>query len=515
MIQTVAPTSNAGHFNKNAVLTHSMSKLQKVMLVASACMAVLHIIADYLFFDLKTVQGHLYVIAMEIALQVAIYAMATPKSNFPSIHPGRPLAILSLANVVAAGYKALFVVSLASTPAMSDFTDIFTFASGGAYRLAPIADGYADVIANAMYQCGMCVPGTHVPLSEPFIAYIFVVISFIAGEFNQHILWLTLQTVNFAAAVVLLKIALRFFPSARFSWALPVIYILLFDVHGVTLRLFKDGLVAFVLICLFYTNARLLEKDKPRVPFELLSVLLIVLLYNLRTGTLPAILCLSVLHCVFDRKRWLLHVRVLVTAMVSIIALGNFEGFSDKLERSLTRTTDKAMYGSGKHLDIQNLTYTTTRENSLFHKLKLHEVTPSNFFYAPLVKGTLYFLLPLPVTKFVNRADSLHKLSTTIYFALFSLLIIGIFGILKNRTREEVYLLAVFGLFVVLILGAGPMLLPRYRIMVSPFFLLIAMLGASRISNRLVGLNIGLSAAIATGIVIWYDDLYNLIQSLT
>jgi hypothetical protein len=493
-----------------------MSKIQRVILIASACMALLHATADYLLFDLKTIQGHLYVMVMELALQLAIYTIATSKSSCTSsIHPGRSLAVFSLANIVAAGYKALFVVSLANTPSINDFSEIFSFATGEAYRLAPIADAYADVIANAMYQCGMCVPGTHVPLSEPFIAYIFVAISFIAGEFNQHILWLTLQTINFAAAVVLLAIARRFFPSARFSWALPVIYILLFDVHGVTLRLFKDGLVAFVLICLFYTNAQYLEKNKPKVFFELLSVLLIVLLYNLRTGTLPAILCLSILSCVFDRKRWLLHVRVLIAGIVAIVALGNFEGFSDKLERSLTRTTDKVMYGSGRHLDNENLTYTTTQENSLFHKLKLHEVTPSNFFYAPLVKGALYFLLPLPGTKFVNQADSLHKMSTTIYFVLFTLLMVGAFSILKNRTREELYLLAVFGLFVVLILGAGPMLLPRYRIMVSPFFLLIAMLGASRISNRLVGMNIGLSAVVVTGIVIWYDELYNLIQSVT
>jgi hypothetical protein len=486
------------------------------MLIASACMGVLHVVADYLFFDLKTIQGHVYVMAMELALQAAIHSIATPKSiDSLSIHPGRSVAILLLLNGVAAAFKAFFVASLASTTSISDFSQIFSFANGETYRLAPIADGYADVIANAMYQCGMCVPGTHVPLSEPFIAYIFVVISFIAGEFNQHILWLTLQTINFAAAVVLLKIALRFFPSARFSWVLPVIYILLFEVHGVTLNLFKDGLVAFVLIYLFYTNARLLEKEKLGVSFELLSMLLIILLYNLRTGTLPAVLCLGILNCVFDRKRWLLHVRVLVAGIVAIIALGNFEGFSDKLERSLTRTTDKVMYGSGKHLDTENLTYTTTQEDSLLHKFKLYEVTPTNFFYEPLVRGSLYFLLPLPGTKFVNRADALHKMSTTIYFALFTLLVVGMFGILNNRTREELYLLAVFGLFVVLILGAGPMLLPRYRIMVSPFFLLITMLGASRISNRLVGINVGFSIGVMTGIVIWYDELYSLIQSFT
>lgn len=486
------------------------------MFIASACMAVLHVIADYLFFDLKTIQGHFYVIVMEVALQVAIYAIATSKSSDgPGAHLGRSLAVLALANAIAAGYKALFVVSLTGTPVVTDFTRIFPFASGTAYSLSPVGDAYSDAIANAIYQCGMCVSGPYIPLNEPFIAYLFIAISFLAGEFNQHILWLTLETINFFAAVVLLRTSLTFFPSIRHSWILPLTYLLLFEVHGVTQQLFKDGIVAFALICLFHTYSRYIGKGKTGISFELLAVILIVLLYNLRTGTLPAIICLSVINCIFDKKRWLVHARVLLGGLVAILLLGNVDGFSNKLEKSLTRTTDKAIHGSGAHLDTQNLTYTTTRENSLFQKLKIHEVTASNFFYAPAVKGALYFLLPLPVNHYVNRSDLFHKLSTTIYFTLFPLLLVGIAGILKNRTREELYLLVTFALFVMLILGAGPMLLPRYRIMVSPFFLLIAMLGSSRVSNRLVGLNLGLSISVLAAVVIWYDDLYDLIQSMT
>ncbi len=492
-----------------------MSKPQQAVLVASVSIAMLHAVADYIYFDLKTIQSHIYVALMEICLQVAIYAIATSKTaGTTRAHVGRSIAILSLANMLAASYKALFVVSLAGTPIVSDFTAIFPFASGAAYSLAPIGDAYSDAIANALYQCGMCVFGQYIPLNEPFIAYLFVAISFVAGEFNQHILWLTLEIINFFAAVVLMKTALKFFLSIQHAWLLPVAYLLLFEVHGIAQQLFKDGIVAFALICLFHTYSRYVGKEKAGISFELLAIFLITLLYNLRSGTLAAIVCLSILNCMFDRKRWLIHTRILLGGLVAIFLLGNVEGYANKLSASRTRTTDKAIHGTAAHLDAQNLTYTTTKENSLFHKLKLHEVTPSNFFYAPVVKGALYFLLPLPVNHYVNRADLFHKMSTTIYFILFPLLLAGIVSILKNRTREELYLLAVFGLFVVLILGAGPMLLPRYRIMASPFFLLIAVLGASRIPLRFAVFATGICISLLITLLLWYDDLYRMVQSI-
>jgi len=265
---------------------------------------------------------------------------------------------------------------------------------------------------------------------------------------------------------------------------------------------------------LFYTHSRYIGRGKTGIYFELIAVFLIVLLYNLRTGTLPAIICLSMLNCIFDRQRWLIHSRVLLGGLAAILLLGNVTGFSSNLKSSVTRATDKIIISTSTHLDTQNITYTTTKENSLFEKLKLHEVTPYNFFFAPAVKGALYFLLPLPVNHYVSLADRFHKMGTIIYFTLFPLLLVGIFSILKNRTREELYLLAVFCLLIALILGAGPILVPRYRIMVVPFFLLIAMLGASRVAPRFALLAVGMSIALLIPLIIWYDNLYGLLQSI-
>jgi hypothetical protein len=494
----------------------SISGQRKTMLTICACMVGLHAATDFSLFNLKSVQGHGYVLLMEFVLQAAIYMMV-PKNSLgqPDPAPTKWMAVVLGVNAMTAVYKLLFIHLLAGAPILGNFQEL-PFARGGVYEIPQLADGYIDLIANALYQCGLCFRGDSVPLNEPFIAYAFVLISALAGEFNHHILWLTLHTVNLLGAGILLKIAQRVFPSIRFPWVIPVLYVSLFEIHGVTLLLFKDGLIAFLMLSLFYLNTRsIFRRDSNPLTFQILSVILIVLLYNLRTGVLAAILCIGALNCAFDWKNWQRHLRVLLAGILAIVLLGNVDGFSNKLQRTLTRTADKAMLGSSRHLDADNLTYTTTRENSLFHKFKLHEVSPANFLYAPFTKASLYFLLPLPVNKTSSLPDLFHKLSTLIYASLFTTLLLGIWKILNGKNREEWYLLAMFGLLVALFLGAGPMLVPRYRIMTSAFFLLIAAVGASRSSRRLVAMNIGASTIALAASVFWYDDIYNLIQSFT
>jgi hypothetical protein len=497
-------------------IMHSISSQRKIILVTCACMAGMNIATDFFFFNLKSIQGHSFVLLIEIILQAAIYAMM-PRGKLEKLEPfpNKWIAVVLGLNALTVAFKLLFVHVLANAPTVGALTEL-PFAKGTIYEIRQIADGNVDVIANALYQCGLCLHSDAIPLNEPFITYIFVLISAMAGEFNQHILWLTFHVANLLSAVVLIKITQQIFPSVRFPWLLLVLYVSVFEINGATLLLFKDGFIAFLVLSLFYVNARyIFQKNSNKFAFEVLSVLLIVLLYNLRTGLLIGILCISILNCLFDLKNWHRHLRVLLIGIFAIGMLGNVDGFSNNLQKSLTRATDKVKHGTGKHLDTENLTYTTSPENSLFHKLRLNEVTTKNFIYAPLVKASLYFLLPLPVNKTSSLPDLFHKLSTLIYASMFTMLLVGIYKITTDRNREEWYLLAIFGIFVALLLGAGPMLVPRYRIMTSAFFLLIAMVGASRSSNRLVAMNIGVSIFTIAAIIVWYSDIYNWIQSQT
>lgn len=490
----------------------------RIMLFYWSLLVVFGAATDYALFHLQTFQGHLFTLVLEGILQFAICAIAKPvtEQKWTSGEKTRFLLILISLTAVSTGYKVLFWNLLGSSEYTSDLTQVFSFAQGPVYGLAPIADGFIDAIANAIYQCGLCVNEDQIPLNEPFIAYVFYGLSRISGEFNQAILWLSLHTVNFLTAVLLLKTAREIYPSIRYLWVLPLFYLAIPDIHGVSLTLFKDGYIAFLFMFLFYVQARyVFQKNISRYTFEVTMVLLVVLLYQLRSGTLALILCMTLAGCLIDRKNWLQHLRILLFAFLSLAVIsGDGVHTTDRLEKSATRFIDKMTKGTSKHLDMHNLSYTISQESSLIEKLKLNEITASNFFYAPIVKGSLYFLLPLPVNKAQGTPDMLHKISTLFYSSIFFLFLIGVYRILSQRTPAELYLLVIFILGMALILGAGPFIYPRYRTMISAFFLLIAALGATRVSGQTTIVGMGAAAVGLAGVIVWYDDIYAMAQTI-
>lgn len=60
-------------------------------------MSLIHTISDYIYFDLKTIQGHIYVSFIEIILQVFIYNIAISKiSQDGYVSPSRSIAVFSI-----------------------------------------------------------------------------------------------------------------------------------------------------------------------------------------------------------------------------------------------------------------------------------------------------------------------------------------------------------------------------------------------------------------------------------
>ena len=490
---------------------------QRPALIACIAIVVLSIVFNFVFFDLKTIQGHLYVVFVEAILQGIIFriAIAGDDTNF-DFPPKRALLIVCLLSSISFAFKALFVQHLASLPMQGDMSDIFPFTLGNNLGVTSIADARIDGIANVLYQCGMCVGSSEIPLNEPGIVYFFVFISTIAGEFNQHILWITLHAANFAAAFILLKIAKLLLKGSQYSTLLPIIYIVLTDVHGANLVLFKDGLLALLLVSLFFINFRFifLESISPRL-FVLCSSCLIAFLYEMRSGAFALILGMFALNVMFDWKKRFLHSQTILAAMLAIWLLASIGGIGTPIDVSAKRIADKLMFSSDRHLDVENLSYTTSKEGSLLNKLALHRVERDNFFYAPIVKASLIFLLPLPVGEFVSLGDALHKLATFLYWCIFPLFLVGVYRIVTSRNSQDWYLLAMFALCMAPILGAGSMIYPRYRIMASAFFLLVACLGATRISEKVVTRSVVLSFFMVTAVVLGYEKLYELARQLT
>ena len=483
------------------------------MIIACAYMASLHVVIDFSSFHLKTIQGYIYVVLIEIYLQAAIYFIAISKSGTETnkIHFFRVTAIFLVANVVFLAFKFQLITKLANASYISNIPG-FLFATGDKYIVASLSDGRADAIANALYHCWGCANWSSIPLNEPFIVYIFIAISFVAGEFNQHIIWLTLEALQFFTALLLLKAVNRSYPFISYPWIISIAYILSFEIHGATLLLFKDTIFSFIAVCIFYIYVHNIREKENNLYIKSSTFIFFIMFYYLRSAALFLIYCLTILHCLLERKRWLVHVSVLLATLLSINFISsNLIGSTNTTQVIRERAIENFSTKQNSKLDTHNFTYINSIDNSVLVKLQILDINWSNFFYAPLIKGILQFILPLPEDKFISVLDSLQRIGSAINFILFPMLIVGILSLIKKQTLEGLYLLALFGLFFFFIAGAGPMIYPRYRILVMPFFLLIVVIGFYSIPIKYSFFILCISSSFLIFILLNYDYLRTLV----
>lgn len=485
-----------------------------LLIACSIWALILNLTIDFFFYNLKTIQGHIFVALLEVYLQVVIYIIgsSTSTKNLRPSNTYQFIVIFSLANLILVTFKAIFILNLASTPVINDFGSYLSFAPGKAYALSSVADGKIDAIANILYQCRLCGSGSMIPLNEPFIAYFFVAISFIAGEFNQHILWLTLTSINLLTANTILRIVQVFYPSIQNVWVAPLGYILFVEVNAINLYLFKDGIIALLLLYLFYTYLRYVTKSKTTILTEIFAISLIILLLSFRSGMLFFIVALTFISCIFSPKYWILFIRIFFLAVFGFFVLSkSFDHRNNIFEKTIHRSVNVALEPKSKYLDHTGFQYSSSQNRSIPERLNIHNLTFSNLLYAPIVKSFLYFLLPLNVFAYTNQSDLFHKLSSAIYFVLYPLLALGFISILKRPERKDFYLLSFFCMIAVLISLSGPFFVPRYRIIALPFFVIILSLGISRYSKSIITLSITISTILLLIIIINYKKIYNLL----
>jgi len=285
------------------------------------------------------------------------------------------------------------------------------------------------------------------------------------------------------------------------------------DVAGANLILFKDGLIATLLAAFLYLTIRqIFDKDLGDAFYEISTVLIVATIFSFRSGMLAVIACLALLSCAVDRRNALRHIRIACFGILMALSISSTYDMLSDLNRAVDRVEDKVMFGASAHLDVQNLRYTRSRESSVLNRLNLHEFNWSNFYYAPLVKGVLYILLPLPSKGCIKIDDCLNKTSSMVYGSFLIFFLYGAWTIVRRRVPRELYILAFFLICMAAVQGAGPMIYPRYRTVFAGTFALIAVIGMSRMTPASGWKLLVVSAAGMVTLVAGYDMFYRLVQ---
>ncbi len=449
---------------------------------------------DIYYFNILSTQGYLFVLILNTLIQSLIFYfavnVATTKKGEYYLY--KLLTIILILNCILFFYKIDFINS---------------------YNKLGIADASSDLIAFKLFECNLCESPKQIALNEPFIVYIYILISSLAGEYNNSIIWLAFNVILFLTALIIYKIIILHYPNISFPWLIPIIFLIFPDGHGTNLVLFKDNIIVFFCSWFFLINFKFIKKIELGFKEQILLIFTIIMMYSLRSGLMSLILALFFINCIFNPRNILLNSRIFFIAFCIIFVIGQY-GVASNFNTALEKIEAKFSPNKNIFQDSYNHIYTTSKSESLLIKLKIYDTSferlPSSF----LLKSFFTFALPLPIDKSINLIDTSYKVSSIFYLFIFPFVLIGIFGILKKRNLEGLYLFAVFLLILIIILSAGEMIYPRYRMMVLPFYLIIFALGVTSISKTTFVVISSLLIFIIFIILYYYHEIYKTLQLL-
>ena len=384
------------------------------------------------------------------------------------------------------------------TPELRLILDNIQIKSGSAFMM----DGGIDVWVLILKEAGFHqIPLNNIPVNEPGIMYLYAFIMRLAQEHIPYLMLLTNWTAHIFSALIIYCLCFERLGRIVSGLASGLFLVSPENIYwGATI--YKDGLSTLIILLIIYAFIRVREGAK--YYYLLFSVALIYLAF-LRSGfVVPIIVIGLLLMLVADRKgvgkRVFTYILVVVTTAVVFWTIDPQGAANNILQKSVIRVFDKLRSGSTSHLDVENITYRTTKEESLTHRVGGGDLNLSKTYFVPL-RILSYLIAPFPPMHRNNRSDS-FILPNTYFFSL--LLVPFALGFMRSFLPSQGGVVRDLSIsFVILgtaIAFAGPFVYERYRLGITPLFLIIALAYLAEASwlnrFRMILLSVALWAAL-------------------
>jgi hypothetical protein len=241
--------------------------------------------------------------------------------------------------------------------------------------------------------------------------------------------------------------------------------------------LFKDNMVVLLVLAALYSVLRIVIDGARRYYALLLPVLYGIVF--LRSGLLVALMVAGLFSMVLARRRPLAFTFEYVTLMVAgTLAFALIFPSSVVQEvgtRSFGFVYDRLLLGTSRGADVQNITYRTSKQESVVEKVGGGSLSLANTYMIP-VRVAMYAYSPFPPWR--ARFDGDRYIIPSTWAIMLSLLFFGAAALRTIVTRDPPtsIMLVFMGGLVAAIAFAGPLVYERYRMMLSPIYLAFAAL---------------------------------------
>ena len=368
-------------------------------------------------------------------------------------------------------------------------------------------DGNLDQWVYVLFTHGLFALGyDDSPVEEKGLLYFFAALLRIAGDFNTYLLLVANCAAQVLSAWLLLRIALLFAPPIAAFGAAALLLVMPDALYWGSL-IHKDNFVVCLLLSCLWCAVRAFASPTVAWKYTAGFVTSLIALSFMRSGLVLPISVAGALAILMVRRSPLERLAkysaslavgaALVAAILPAVAAKDLQG--KVLDRLYYRLTQ----GSSYKLDVQNITFRTTAEDSLVNRLSGGDLSLTKLHYVP-VRVAMYFVAPFPPWPFRTQVDLFVLPSTWILIPLWFFFLKGCWKGFREGTDAAVWSLSFFLFLSVAVAFAGGFVHERYRLLLMPFYLGFAALGESRSTGRQkLGLLCAASFAFLAGLALY------------
>lgn len=349
-------------------------------------------------------------------------------------------------------------------------------------------DGRLDEWVFVLFNQGLFAFGyDDTPVEEKGLLYFYSALLRIAGDFNTYLLVVANCAAQVLSSWLLLRIVVQFAPRKAAFGAAALLLVMPDSVYWGGAFIHKDNfVVCLVLLCL-WSALKAFASPSASWRYSVVFAGSLIALAFIRSGLVVPLICGGVFAIALIRKsplerlsRYAVSLAVGVAVVAAVLPA---TAARDLQKKVFDRVYYKLTEGSSYKLDVQNITFRASADESLIYRLSGGNLSLKKLHYVP-VRVAMYFIAPFPPWPIRTGVDYFVLPSTWILIPLWFLFLRGCWKGLAQHSDAAVWALSFFLVLSVAVAFAGGFVHERYRVLLMPFYLGFAALGESRSSRR-------------------------------
>jgi len=350
-------------------------------------------------------------------------------------------------------------------------------------------DGHLDEWVYVLFNRGLgFTEYNNIPIEEKGLLYFYAGLLRAAGDFNTYLLVVANCAAQVLSAWFLFRIATRFaLPAAAFA-AAALLLVMPDAIYWAGAWIHKDNFaVLLVLLCL-WSGLKAFTVPSWSATHPAVFACALVVLGFVRSGLVLPIITAGLVAIVLARRaivvRAMKYFVTLILGAVFVAVLVPAQAARDLQTKTFDRVYHRLTKGSSYRLDVQNIQFRTTSEESLVYRLSGGDLSLRKIHYVP-IRVAMYFVAPFPPWPLRTQLDWFVLPATWLLVPFWFFFFYGCWKALRPPNEAVVWSLAFFVVIAVAIAFAGGFVHERYRLLLMPFYWLFAMFGVYSASTRL------------------------------